>query len=181
MGRLFRAHLFRYGMRVLPDRDVVEDTIQELFLEVWQAGERLADLEDVNAEKAYLLKSLRYKLQRVQSGASRRSSLLVIDPVSTGSEWAWIDEEAESQQRKQLDLALSRLTPRQQEAIHLRFFEQLEYDQISVTMQMSNQAARNLVCRALKVLREHLLLLILLILTWTGSVTIAMIPADFIH
>ena len=166
MGRLFRTHyasLFRYGVRLLANRDIVEDTIQELFLEIWQAGERLAMLHDVTSEKAYLLKSLRYKLQRAQAGETTRPAALTIEPVSNSFEWDWIEEEVERQQQQRLNSALNRLTPRQQEAIHLRYFDQLDYEQIATTMDMGNQAARNLVHRALQALREHLLVLLILL------------------
>ncbi len=58
---LFREHyatLFRFGSKFSTDTELLEDAIQELFIELWQAKSRAPVL----SVKAYLLKSLKYKL-----------------------------------------------------------------------------------------------------------------------
>src|SRR5579883_3159576 len=58
---LFRSHydqLFRYGRKFTIDENLLEDSIQELFIELWQAKTRTP----VVSVRAYLLKSLKYKL-----------------------------------------------------------------------------------------------------------------------
>jgi len=56
---LFRKHyseLYYYGIKIFPDPDLVKECIQEVFIRVWETGERLANVENV---KSYLIVSVR--------------------------------------------------------------------------------------------------------------------------
>ena len=67
-------------------------------------------------------------------------------------------QEEESFDREQLIKRLvSQLPPRQQEAIRLRFVENMEYTQIAELLSMNRQSAQNLVFRAVEKLRSWLL------------------------
>jgi DNA-directed RNA polymerase specialized sigma24 family protein len=48
------------------------------------------------------------------------------------------------------------LSPRQQEALYLRYYSKLNYQEISKIMEISSQAATNLVFKSVKLLKEHL-------------------------
>lgn len=50
--------------------------------------------------------------------------------------------------------ALNALAPRQKEAIYLRFFEGLNYNEISGIMELNYQSARNLIHRAVEQVRK---------------------------
>jgi len=50
--------------------------------------------------------------------------------------------------------ALQELTPRQKEAIYLKYTNELEYCDISEIMDMSLESCRNLIYRAVKALKE---------------------------
>ncbi len=76
---LFRQHyetLFRYGNRMTADTEILEDSIQELFIELWQAKSGAPVL----SVKAYLLKSLKYKLLKVFRQRGR------VQPLSDGDD-----------------------------------------------------------------------------------------------
>lgn len=49
---------------------------------------------------------------------------------------------------------MTTLSPRQKEAIYLKFVSNLSYEEISKVMQMNYQSARNLVFRGLEKLRQ---------------------------
>src|SRR5688572_26092435 len=51
--------LYNYGSRITPDAGLTEDSIQDLFVELWNKREGLNDVHNV---KAYLFKSLRRKI-----------------------------------------------------------------------------------------------------------------------
>src|SRR5579871_4559292 len=63
---VYRQHilfLIAYGLRLCPDRHLLKDQIQELFVELWHSRQNLASTGSV---KFYLFKALRYKLIRLE-------------------------------------------------------------------------------------------------------------------
>ena len=65
-------------------------------------------------------------------------------------------EEVSKQKSKMLLRALNKLTPRQKEAIYLRFTKELDYTAIAGIMDISVEACRNLISRAISILRKKL-------------------------
>lgn len=77
--------------------------------------------------------------------------------VSLSPEQLLLDNEFSDQQRQQMVHWLSFLTPRQREAIYLRFYHDMNYEEIATVMTISSHAARNLIYEALKLLRSRLI------------------------
>ena len=79
---LFREHykpLYRFGNKFTNDTELLEDCIQELFVELWQAKSQAPVL----SVKAYLLKSLKYKLLK----AFRKNGMIC--RTRTGGRCRW--------------------------------------------------------------------------------------------
>lgn len=85
--------------------------------------------------------------------------------VSLSPEQLLLDDENSVQQRQQMTYWLSFLTPRQREAIYLRFYHDMDYDEIASVMTVTNHAARNLIYEALKLLRSRLITIAVGVLT----------------
>ena len=154
---LFRRHyaaLFRFGSKFTTDSKLLEDCIQELFLELWQAKSRTPVL----SVKTYLLKSLKYKLLR--AFRQRGKVLLTADSPEGHFEWShenFLIAEQESQEKKRKVLAaLDRLSNRQKEIIYLKYYQDLSYEEVSEIMNINYQAARNLLYQAIKSLKNIL-------------------------
>jgi len=181
---LFREHyntLYKFGNKFTTDTELLEDCIQELFVELWQAKSQAP----VYSVKAYLLKSLKYKLLK----AFRKSGkiLPIYDngdlPFELSHENFLISQQ-ENQVKKQMVIeALGRLSHRQKEIIYLKFYQNLSYEEVSEIMNINYQVARNLLYQAIKSLKNMLagpLELFLLFLLATG-ITISprwTLPAD---
>ncbi|WP_338877420.1 sigma-70 family RNA polymerase sigma factor (plasmid) [Spirosoma sp. SC4-14] len=149
--------LFQYGRKFSPDTEFVKDALQELFTELWQ---RRTFLSQTPSVRNYLYKSLRRKMLRL-SGNRPVSTELTEEvnqfTVTLSPEQLLMDDENSDQQRQQMSHWLSFLTPRQQEAIYLRFYHDMDYDEIASVMAVTNHAARNLIYEALKLLRSRLI------------------------
>jgi RNA polymerase sigma factor (sigma-70 family) len=149
--------LLNYGLRLDKDRDFVKDCIHDLFIELWNSKERL---EEVRCAKAYLLKSLRRKLLR-ESQKIRwfREAKEVADDyafeVQFTIESYLIQNEIQHEDLKKLQFNLDKLTKRQREAMYLRFYQEMEYDEIAGVMSINNHSAVNLIHEALKLLRKN--------------------------
>jgi RNA polymerase sigma factor (sigma-70 family) len=154
---LFRVHyevLYRYGSKFTSIGARLEDAIQELFIELWQAKSRTP----VVSVRAYLLKALKYKLLKDYRQKGRLISLTDNPdiPFELSHEHFLIAQQ-ESEEKKQSVLnALAQLTNRQKEIIYLKFYQDLSYEEVSEIMNINYQVARNLLYQAIKSLKSLL-------------------------
>lgn len=146
--------LFNYGKKFLPDHSTLIDCIHDLFSSLWERREFLGTTDQI---KPYLLKSLRNRIAKEK----QRSNIFI--PMENGDELFLYDEDVESriimseyteEKKKQIDYILHLLTPRQQEIIYLKFYENLTNDQIATVLGISRPAAANLLHITLKLFRE---------------------------
>lgn len=121
-----------------------------------------------NSGKAYLMVSLRRrifdkgsKIDSLTVGLAEIEENKVTDP---DHETRWIESQESESQNQKLVSALERLSDRQREIIHMKFYQQLDYDEIGRIMDLNYQSARNLVNRALTALRKEMLLAVILLL-----------------
>lgn len=158
--------LYRYGFRLYGDQELVKDCIQELFLKLWQKQRSLHEIREVGP---YLCQSLRRVIIDSLRQGTRHSRILDFVAqnqleVSFSQEEFLISQQIDEEQRRRLTKALNRLTKRQREAIHLRYFENFEPTQIAKIMSLSDQSVYNLLYRSVQALRDHFFLLLLVIL-----------------
>jgi RNA polymerase sigma-70 factor (ECF subfamily) len=150
--------LYNYGRKIINDKDLVEDCIQDLFLELWESKEKLSD---TNSIKYYLMKALRIKLFKE---LNKQSKLFDKNAISNNYDFnivfsfevELINEQLSVEQKKKLLNVLEKLSQRQKEAIFLRYFDDLEYEEIASIMSINYQSVHNLIYKAIKILRENL-------------------------
>lgn len=152
--RKYIDELLSYGYRVTSDRQLISDSVQDLFLHIWLRREHLAATDSI---KFYLFRSLRNRIVRNLEKHPERlhADVAALADVLTDSHAfepdVFGDGPADPQER--LAEALNRLSPRQREAIQLRYLHEFTLDEISEMMQMNNQSVRNLLHRAITQLR----------------------------
>lgn len=158
LGVLFELHyqeLFYYGIKIIDLSELVKDTIQDLFVDVWERRNKMVNVANF---KAYLIISLRRELIR-RAGKLRNESLS--DEISSlhfsfsAEEFLINDEEIKSQSRL-LANSLSSLTEKQREVILLRFFHNLEFDEMAQILDINIQSVRNLLFRSLDKVRKDM-------------------------
>jgi RNA polymerase sigma factor (sigma-70 family) len=155
----FHDDLFRYGVKLAGDENLVKDSIQDLFLKLWKNRTNLKPVENL---KPYLFKSLRNHI--IDSLELRKSTVSIENDFEHSFEVVYstedflINSQVTKDTRKQIIDALNQLMPRQREAIYLRYFEELDFDTIATVMDMNVQSARNLLHRGISALREKMLL-----------------------
>ena len=154
---LFREYygtLYRFGNKFTTDTELLEDCIQELFIELWQAKSQAPVL----SVKAYLLKSLKYKLLKA---FRKNGKILPIHdngdmPFELSHETFLIHQQENDQRRQEVIKALERLSHRQKEIIYLKYYQNLSYEEVSEIMNINYQVARNLLYQAIKSLKNLL-------------------------
>ncbi len=150
----YARDLLNYGHRVTRDVNLIEDSIHDLFIELWHAK----TLSDTDSIKFYLFRALRNKINQ-----SHRKSLfynagdidlLQSSPGDFGIESHLIETEGREHLRQQLHKSYSRLSPRQQQALHLRFTMHFNNEEIARIMGINYQSACKFIYSGLKALRE---------------------------
>ena len=150
--------LYRYGLKRGYPREVVKDTIQDLFVELWKYRRNLKDTDKI---EFYLLKSLRQKLSKHKgSPRARKVPLGTISANILHGELSTEDKLIEEQtmllHKKRVLQAMDLLSGRQQQAIRLKYFQNLKNEEIAEHMAISVPSVYNLVSRAIIVLRKNL-------------------------
>ncbi|MDW3646834.1 MAG: sigma-70 family RNA polymerase sigma factor [Bacteroidia bacterium] len=156
---LFLRHydfLKHYGLRISPSPEVVEECVQELFLYIFEAHDRLGDVKQL---KAYLFSSLRRRILEKLSKERKQKDAGLELPVLTAIQFSADDlrmQEASQQHiQEALTQALNELPWRQREAIYLRYYNGLRTKEIAEIMGVANQTILNTLYQALKKIRKN--------------------------
>ncbi len=149
--------LYRYGLKFTNDKELLKDTIQDLFFDLISSRHKLGSTDNI---KFYLMASLRRKLTRnlkKQGGIKNIERLKNIQPaIEYSIEHRLIEKEELSHNEERIQKALQTLSPKQREILFYRFTCDFEYEQICEMMSIKYDSARKQVFRALKSLKECL-------------------------
>jgi RNA polymerase sigma factor (sigma-70 family) len=152
--RRYFDELYNYGIKWLNNPSLTQDSIQDLFVKLMR---NRANLTVPDSVKYYLLRSFRSivldKLKvkdRIQLMDDPKESLFQVELCP---EEQMIGHQEDNILRKQLTEAIKQLTPRQREAIFLKYEEGLSYPEIAEMLSLSQKATYKLVARAIQALR----------------------------
>lgn len=156
--------LENYGYKFTSDIEMIEDAIHDLFIQIW---DKRSTLNDTDSIIKYLCVSLRRELIRRLQKNEKTSSYEYIEnhdhQFTISIEDILIQNEVSSDQRVKLSQGLSQLSSRQREAIFLKYYEGLGYDQICEVMQINYQSVRNLISKGILELKNHIGVLFLIV------------------
>jgi len=148
--------LANYGKRLCQDKELVKDAIQDVYVDLWRNRTNLGRTDSI---KYYLLKALRRNLvKKLVSAKTAEAKKYCANDGSeafeTAHDFTLMTLEFESEKIRQVHDLLDGLPARQKEAIYLRFFNGLNFTEISSIMGINQQSAYNMVFRAIESLRE---------------------------
>jgi RNA polymerase sigma factor (sigma-70 family) len=146
--------LFSYGIRICKDTSVVKDSIHDLFLYIWTSRESLGKVKSI---KAYLMTSLKRDLIRKMARADRQIPLedsLTYVGISISPEEVIVQDETIAINKTALTNLFNELPHRQREALYLKFFENMDIEEIASVMSLNYQSVANHISRGLKALRS---------------------------
>lgn len=151
--RLFQP-LCWYGDKICAHQELVEDVIQDLFIDLWI---RRAHLGGTDSIKFYLFRCLRRKLLRRMGQEAKRNAYFssqALDFHLDLSDKSAATATSEEEERKTtLALALNKLTDRQREAIYLKFYNNLSFQEVASVMDIEVRSVYNLIGRTIDILR----------------------------
>lgn len=172
-AKLFEKYhrtLYNYGLKLSGAHpELVEDAIQDLFIDLWRLRGGLTDR--VGSVKFYLYRCLRRKLHlliRTEMSSEIAEPFLVQRLIQASPELEKLLEETENEQKKRLGYLLSQLPDRQLEAITLKYFEDFSIEEIARIMEVNEKSVRNFIYKALVTLRSQKHWLVLSVLVVFG-------------
>lgn len=159
--QIYKQHfqaLINYGTKLTGSRDQANDYIIEMLLSLWDKRGKIGPVENI---QSYLLKCLRNTFlmdKRVQE--RRLNSETELSSSNNSEELSYEDYinqlETNLQVKHQIHSALNKLTSRQQEVLHLKFFVGLSYDEIAIKLNISKRTAYNIVFQSIAELKKEL-------------------------
>lgn len=153
-NRYYHTLLF-VGLKEIRDPQLVKDTIQQLFLYLWEKKENLSKARNV---KAYLLTSFLRKLSSDWKKAGRLANLQVVrsqysdETVPTPEEKLIFKDEQQHLSRQLLE-HINELPGRQKDLIFLKYYEGLSYEEIVQQTGLAPRTVYNKIHEALKKLK----------------------------
>lgn len=162
--QLYKLHvraMYRYGMSLVAASEAfVLDCVHDVFTELWAKRARLIIPDNI---RHYLLKALKNRIMHLLERKERYNRSL--DETDYEGLWTEPNElelleelEAASTRQQRLQRLIAQLPPRQQEALKLRFVENMDYNRIGEVLEVNQQSAKNLVFRAVEKLRSWIIL-----------------------
>lgn len=146
--------LYRYGSKITKDRDLLNDSIQQLFLELYTSREKLADPDNL---EFYLVKALKRIVIHRLTGKQRDEGLfedaVASFDVELDAENILISSERHQSKMKLLDDALQSLEPAKKELLFLKFYSGLNTRQISSITGLKPDTVQKQIYRILKKLQ----------------------------
>lgn len=152
------SELYNYGLLFYKNKELIEDSIQDLFIDLRNSGENLSDTDNI---KFYLFKSLKWKLgflakksDRFSLMKSQYSFSFYLD-FEVSHETILINQQLNSEVKRILSEEINLLPRRQKEAIYYFYFEDFSYQELTKIMKLGSvKASRNLIYKAIASLKS---------------------------
>jgi RNA polymerase sigma factor (sigma-70 family) len=160
---IYFEQLYNYGFRFSSNAVMVEDCIQEFFIKIIRNRNNLAVPDSV---KSYIFKGFRFymydKIKQENKFQKTDIDETTGFELQLNKEVAIINNELATEQQQKLQSALQQLTPRQREAIFLKYEEAFSYPEIAEMLGLTQKATYKLIGRAIAALRTSLTIIVYL-------------------
>lgn len=156
LAELNYRSLYNYATNFTKDYDLIRDTIQDLYLHMWEKRENI-HIEHVTL---YMLRAVRnnlyYSFRSLKSNQAALKDYLLSEPAFIPGDVEFISNETAYRQALKLNEAIACLPKRQREIIFLKFYQGLNNEEIGALLEVNRQSVANLVYKALSNLRQQI-------------------------
>lgn len=146
-----RKGFLRLAMRFLPNQEDADDALQEAFFRLWKQADRINSREEAEALTVVTVRNLCIDTLR------RKSHLQTVE-LDENRDNAADDPESEAQERENRFRTVEKiielhLTPLQKRILHMKEYENKDYEEIAEILGMQPPAVRMQMSRARKEIR----------------------------
>lgn len=152
----YADEMFSYGMAFGIGKETVLDAIHDVFLHLYEKGNKADTITNV---KFYLLSSLKNRI------ISLKRKEIPFENIDDSSEYEFLikvdglelieDKEERDLYTGQIEYLLSLLTSKQREVIYLHFMQELSYEEIAQMLDITTKSVRKLTYRAIERMQEE--------------------------
>lgn len=155
---MYYSSLYAYGLRLVRNEELIKDSIQELFLYMW---EHRTSINPVHSVTSYLLLSLRRViLVNIQRDKSRylRNKQYLENQFEDGKniEDVLISMDDNNRRTHLMRTAYSSLSKRQKEVVRMKYFEGFTTDEICDLLSLKRQSVYNCLSEAINKLHRSI-------------------------
>jgi len=146
--------LFTYAVKMVKDEDLADDLLQDLFINFWQKKLHIGVINNV---RSYFYRATRsIVLNHLKSSQIKESKLGAMpEPeLEFSTEDLILSQEFNAELTSLMAAALNKLPAKQREVIYMRFYQNMEYNQIAEITGTRYQSVINNVYRGIQVLRN---------------------------
>ncbi|KLT66761.1 RNA polymerase sigma factor [Pedobacter sp. BMA] len=152
--RRYAPSVFQYGSRLLYDSEAVRDCMQDVFEGFWLKRNKLPEVSNV---RSFIIASFRNSAANYRLSKKRFKDTEVNDfdyfDLNFSVEAELIKKENQNEQTQRISKAMEQLTSRQKEIIYLKYFEELDYQEIAEILDLTIKGTYKLNARAIEALR----------------------------
>jgi RNA polymerase sigma factor (sigma-70 family) len=148
----YYAVLYKYGLHITKDTDLIDDCVQDVFISLWQIRHKADSIQFI---RQYLLTALKRRIIRVET--QQKKSLDLSDyafDLQFSIEDMLTERQVAEENASKLRLILEQLTSRQKEVIYLVYYLQLDHAQVAEIMHISRQSVYNLLSETIRKIKD---------------------------
>ena len=154
----FYDDLYFYGTKLCCDNDKITDSIQEVFIYLWESRKILSDVSHV---KAYIFKIFRNKIFKAKASSKiyslfSNNELINCQDFEISQEDLIIEQEVNTDRSELIMNILNELTPKQREILYLKYYCNLSNTEIREALSIEKQSVSNLLNRSFHIFRKKL-------------------------
>ncbi len=158
--QLYRTHylgLINYGIKLTRERALANECLTSMLMQLWDTRSKLPEVTNTRAYLLTCLKRTVFNYYKAENTRKVKESM-AISLAEEGLTHADYFEAIQSNSilKSKLLSAMNVLTEREKELVKLKFFDDLDYDEIALKCDITKRTAYNIIHDALKKLRENL-------------------------
>lgn len=149
----FYPNLYQYALKLTTENQMAEDAVQDTFLYLWQHRKQIGAIQSI---RFYLLRSVRNASFKLIRKKKKRISL---EEMNTQIDVSILPDELVISNinetiKQRIASEINQLSPRQREIIYLKFYQNLDYEEIGEVLDINYQSVVNHVYKAIQKLRK---------------------------
>lgn len=151
----YRKKMCTYGIAIGFCEYLCNDAIQDIFCTLCLNRGKLEHVENVESYLLHCLKNRLFDIYKEQKKLNCTSYDNLIIDQDVDSIGKIINEENQLLINEEVQRLLKKLKPKQRKVVYCRFHHNLKFNEIGVLMDMSPDAVKKLLYRALKIMKQE--------------------------
>ncbi|MBE9601537.1 RNA polymerase sigma factor [Pedobacter sp. MC2016-24] len=157
--QLYYVNLMNYGAKMTNNRDFTNDCLMDMLIDLWDRRESLPTVDNI---RAYLTTCLRRtitgKYKHIKWQNSKHPDIALENQLFEAPYEDYLTSLQTNVNVTNIILkGLDKLTDRQKHLLRLKFFDNLNYDEIAEICGITKRTAYNIIHDSLKILKVYLI------------------------